>query len=164
MAFPGLVSTVRTDLIYGGVWEEPGVLHAHRPSSWWQLGERSPLGTTRRHGSGLATTSDKRQGPAPKPLGPPSIWNNSPYWYLLGHDFFLKIFSFIIWEIERQTEHGQEQQREWERQSHTDSVLSVELHAGLNPMILRSWPESKPKVRHVIVPFRCPLPGQDFFM
>ena len=35
---------------------------------------------------------------------------------------------------------------EREREGEADSLLNVELHVGLHPMTLRSWPAPKPRV------------------
>ena len=56
----------------------------------------------------------------------------------LDLEFFKEIYLLIL---EREPDEGAE--GEGERESQADSPLSKEPYSGLDPMTLRSWPETK---------------------
>ena len=65
------------------------------------------------------------------------------------YSFFLGVgwgkFIYLFWERERERE--REAEREGERESQAGSTVSSEPDTGLHPMIMRSWPELKSRVR-----------------
>ena len=63
---------------------------------------------------------------------------------------------FLIWSLkkiiylrEREKGHEWKEQKERERDSQADSMLSAEPDPGLDLMTLRSWPKLKPRVRYL---------------
>lgn len=60
---------------------------------------------------------------------------------------FFYLFYFVLFYFERDKEWVS--RREKERESEADFALSTEPNMGLDPIILRSWVEPKPRVRHL---------------
>ena len=77
-----------------------------------------------------------------------SVYLKTPVSVVICKKLFYLIF-FKIYLLERWWEYEWERDRDRGRESPTDSPLSKESYMWFSYMTLRSWPELKPRVRHL---------------